>query len=148
VQTTPLASTIGQSRELTGGLSACHLLGFTLVMGAALVSNLRYLGVLLPERPIADVAVPAHRGIAAGLLVSVTTGLLLLAPRAPVAAENGTFQLKMALLVTAALFQFGARRFTASSGAEGGALVRASGAVGLLLWLSLAVTACVFILLE
>ena len=43
-----LAHVIAESQWLTAALSSLHLLGFTLVMGSALLSNLRMLG--LPVR--------------------------------------------------------------------------------------------------
>ena len=146
IESTRLASTIGGSVQLTAVLSATHLLGFTLVTGGALVANLRAAGLLFPGRSLAEIVRPAGRGIAVGLTVSVLTGLLSAAPRAVAVSGNGTFQLKMALLVAAALFQFTLhRRIRRAAPAS---LVRAAGAIGLSLWLALAVTACAFILLE
>jgi hypothetical protein len=143
-----VATAIAQSVWLTGGLSAVHLVGFTLLMGAALVSNLRLLGVLFPERPALDVARSVDRGVAVGLGISAATGVLLFAARASAAAGSGLFQLKMTLLVAAAAFHIGVhgpvlRRETAGTGA-----LRATGAVGLVLWLAVALAGCAYILLE
>lgn len=133
---------------LTASLSAVHMLGFTLVMGGALLANLRLLGVALRRVPPVEVAVPAGRVIAAGLTVSVVTGFLLFSPKATSAAENVFFQLKMLLLVGAALFHLIVLRHAVRREAIGTAWLRGIGGVGLVLWVGLAGAACAFILLE
>ena len=148
IQATGLAATVRDSLLLTGALSAVHLLGFTLVTGGALVSNLRLLGALFPQHPIVEISRPASRGIAVGLIVSVTTGLLLFAPRAMAASANGTFQLKMLLLLGAATFHFTLHRRVARQVPGAPGFVRVAGGVGLALWLGLALAGCAYILLE
>jgi len=137
-QNSAVASAVGNSPTVTAILSAFHALGFTFIMGGALFANLGKLGVLFPSHPVHEVAGPGSRLIALGLVLSLPTGLLLFGPRALVAAHNSTFQLKLLLIVVASAVQFGLlRRGT-----------RAVGALGLALWVSLALTACAFILLE
>ena len=148
VQSSRIATAISQSLPLTAGLSAIHLIGFTLIMGAALVSNLRLLGVLLQQRPLREVTRPAGRGIALGLVFSVVTGLFLFAARASAASESGIFQLKMLLLATAGAFQFGFHRHVTGRDASPPGLLRLTGAVGLVLWFGVALAGCAFILLE
>ena len=148
VETTRIATTVKESLLLTAGLSAVHLLGFTLVTGGALVTNLRLLGVLFAERPVVDVSVPAGRGIAVGLALSVGTGLLLFAPRALAASANGTFQLKMLLLVAAAVFHATLLRRVARRVSARKPVLRMTGAVGVALWVGVALAGCAFILLE
>jgi hypothetical protein len=132
---------------LTASLSATHVVGFTLVMSGALVANLRPLGVLLARRPALDIVSSANRVILLGLAISIVTGALLFSARATEASANGTFRLKMALLLFAALFHFTVQhRLSAPLGAMQTA--RAISAISLSLWLGLAVTACAFILLE
>ena len=147
LETTTVALAVRDSLLLTGGLSAVHLVGFTLATGGALVANLTMLGVLFRRCPVADVVRPTSRGVAIGLVISVVTGVLLVAPRATAAMENSIFQVKMLLFVAAGLFQLAvpqrvARRVHAS------AVRRLSGAAGLALWLGLALAGCAFILLE
>jgi len=137
IESTALATTIAGSLALTASLSALHLLGFTVVMGSALVGNLKRLGLLLPQSSIADVLRPVNRAIVIGLAISITTGLPLFATRASEVSANGTFQLKMLLLLTAV-----ACHFTVGPRARAGAML------SLAAWLALAGTACAFILLE
>jgi hypothetical protein len=148
VETTTVATTVGQSLLLTASLSAIHLLGFTLVTGGALVANLRLLGALLPQYPVIEITRPASRGIAFGLAISIATGLLLFAGKATAVSANGTFQLKMLLLVAAALFHFTWHRRVARRGAACVRLLQVTGALGLSLWVGLALAGCAFILFE
>ncbi len=149
LQTTALAQGIAQSLMLTATLSAVHMLGFTLVTGSALLVNLRLLGAVLAERPAVEITRPASVVIGLGLLISVVTGLLLFSGRATRIAASDAFQVKMLLLLAAAGFHFfWARRVSLRRGGAGRALLRATGAIGLALWLGLAVAACIFILFE
>ena len=148
LESTPVARSIGGSLPMIASLSAIHLLGFTLVTGGALVANLRLLGALLPRRPAADVTRPASLGIAIGLAVSIATGLLLFAWRAGELVSNGTFQVKMLLLVGATIFQFTLHRSVARRPAATVTSLRLTGGVGLALWLGLALAGCAFILFE
>jgi high-affinity Fe2+/Pb2+ permease len=147
LETTAWAQAIAQSLMLTAWLSAAHVLGFTLVTGSALVANLRLLGLSLAQRPVTEVTQPAGRGIALGLAVSVVTGVLLFSGRAARVAASDFFQLKMLLLLAAAGFHFTWLRHV-SGRATARAVLRATGAVGLSLWLALAAAACAFILFE
>jgi hypothetical protein len=144
---TRMAITVRDSLMLTGALSAVHLVGFTLTTGGALVANLNLLGLLFPERPTMEVTRPASRGIALGLVLSALTGLLLFAPRATAASGNGIFQLKMGLLCGAVVFHAVVHRRIAQT-ATSSAIRRGTAAVGLLLWLGLALSGCAYILLE
>lgn len=149
LESTGLASAVGQSVALTGGLSALHVIGFTLVMSAGVVWSARATGLLLTGVPAQSLARPAFRLSVVGLSLSVLTGLCLFAPRATSTAPNGVFQLKMALLLLAATVQLTST--TAVLGQTGVSrrwLQAAGGILGLAAWLSLAVTACWFILFE
>ena len=136
IESTPLCRAIAGSLTLTASLSAVHLLGFTLVMGAALVGNFNLLGWVRAPDASNELRRACNRAIALGLAISVTTGALLFAAQATAVSANGTFQLKMLLLVAAAAFHFTAARS------------RIGAAASVTLWIALAVTACAFILLE
>lgn len=146
VQATGIAATIRESLLLTGALSAVHLVGFTLVTGGAFVANLRLLGVLFPDRPVTDVTGPAGRGLKAGLIVSVVTGLLLFAPRASEASANSTFQAKMSLLAAATAFHFTIHRAVTRRASSSRMMRTAVGGAGFLLWTGLALAGCAYIL--
>ena len=148
LEATSVARAVAESLTLTAVLSATHVLGFTLATSGALAANLRLIGAVFWRQPLGDVLRPTSRAIAIGLAVSVGTGVLLFSARAVDASANGTFRLKMALLVLAGAFQFVIGR-TLGRGTGGGVpYARALGALGLLLWAGLAAAACAFILLE
>jgi hypothetical protein len=159
LENTHVATAVRETLLLNAGLSAVHLIGFTLATGGAFVANLNLLGVLLPERPPIEVTRPASRGIALGVAISVLTGVFLFAPRATAAGVNWIFQLKMGLLLTATLFHLlvhvrvaATPRHDHMSGR--GAVSwspftqRMTALVGLTLWTGLALSGCAFILLE
>ena len=137
-QNSAVAAAVGNSPTMTSVLSAFHALGFTFIMGGAIFANLGTLGVLFPSRPAAETAGPGSWLVALGLVLSVPTGLLLFGPKAMAAGHNATFQLKLLLILAASAVQFGLLRRGS----------RAVGALGLTLWIGLALTACAFILLE
>jgi hypothetical protein len=145
---TRIAKVVANSLALTAGLSAIHLIGFTLLMGGAIVSNLRLAGVLLTRQTLVEIRRPAERGMLAGLCISVTTGVLLFSARASEASQNMLFQFKMAALVAAFVFQFVLQRRLVSTTLDPGRIARATGMVGLILWFTLAIAACAFVLLE
>jgi len=148
IETTNVARSVAGSAALTSWLSAVHALGYTVVIGSAIVANLRVLGALLPRTPVRDVVAAANRAIIVGVAVSVVTGGLLFSARAVEAGANGTFQLKMLLLISAAAFQFTILRVLAASERPAARSRIVASAAGLSLWLGLAVAAFAFILLE
>jgi hypothetical protein len=148
IEATRVATTVAESATLTAWLSAVHVVGFALVTGAALVANLRGLGALFSRIESADVLVAANRAIALGLAISVATGALLFAARAADAGANGTFQLKMLLLLGAATFQFAIVGGRGAAERRSAQASRVVSAVALALWLGLALAAFAFLLLE
>jgi hypothetical protein len=148
IQTTGIATTIGESSQLTGFISGIHLLGMTLLVGAALVSSFRMAGIILTDRPMTDVTSGPVRGMLVGLAISVGSGLLLFAPRAAAAADNSFFQVKMTLLCAAAVFHFAVYRGISRRTDAESSVVKLTGGIGLILWLGVAVAGCAFILFE
>lgn len=147
IESTGVAETVRNSLEITAGLSAVHLVGFTLATGGALVTNLRLLGAIFRHRSVAEIARPATRGVLVGLVISIVTGALLFSTRAVEASENSTFQLKMLLLAGASVFQFGVIP-TLAGPVGAGRWQRTAGAIGMALWIGLALAGCAFILFE
>lgn len=145
IEATAVAARVRESAPLTAILSAVHLLGFTLVTGGALVANLRLLGLLLRDHPALDIVRPAARGVTVGLMISVSTGFLLFAPRAADASANAIFQLKMLFLAVAVVFHLTLQRTAVNGPAR---WLRALGGVGLVLWIGVAMAGAAFILLE
>jgi hypothetical protein len=145
LQSTLVASTIAQSQILTAALSAVHVVGLALVVGSAFVTALALTGLAFPSRSAAEIAT-AGRAVLIGLAISMVTGVLLFSARAEAASQNSFFQLKMLLVVSAALCQLViqgvARRALTSRAAP------VAGVLGLALWVSVVLAGCAFILLE
>ena len=143
-----LAQTIANSQMLTAWLSAVHLLGFTLVMGSAVVSNLRLIGVMFADQPATQITQPARRALLFGACLSTATGVLLFMPRATGAVDNDFFRVKMTLLVLALLMLTTVQGKVARREATERGVARLVGAIGLALWIGVALAAAAFILLE
>jgi hypothetical protein len=148
VQTTRLASTISNSLTLTAVLSSIHLVGLTLVVGSVLFASLRLVGFIFDDRPVHEVTAAVSGMIMLGLAISVTSGLLLVAPRAAASVQNGFFQFKMASLVTAVVFHLGVYRRVLRGREVSQWRQRLTGAIGFGFWFAVAVAGCAFILLE
>ena len=147
LENTTIALTVRDSLFFTSFFSGLHIVGMALACGSALVVALRLTGAALRGYPVPDVAGTAARAVFWGLTISVVSGVLLFAPRAAAAVENIFFQWKMLLLASAVIFHLlvvrpATRRSAESSGG------RAAGAIGFLLWLSVASLGTAYILLE
>jgi len=80
--------------------------------------------------------------------VSATTGALLFLPRAGGAAANPIFRVKLTLLLSAILIHFAVTRRVASRAIGNSGTARATGGIGLALWVGVALAGCAFILWE
>ena len=145
---TEFAHAVNGSMWITAGLSATHLIGFTLVLSGALIWNLRAAGLSLADLPAQSIARPALYLLGAGLAISLLTGAAMFAPRAPDVAMNSAFQLKIGLLLVAAIYQLSLNATVLRRPASSTGWLRLNGVLGLSLWLSLAASACWFILFE
>lgn len=147
LQGSGIATGIRDSLLWTAWLSAVHLLGLTLVGGGALVSGLRFGGVLFAEQPIGEIVRPAGHAMLLGLAISAVTGGLLFSARASMAVQNGFFQLKMSLLVAAAV----SHALLYARGRRGSGNDWATGLIGVLrsvLYGAVIVAGCAYILFE
>lgn len=145
VETTSLAVAIRDSLVATALLSGLHVIGMTVAVGAVLVMSLRLTGRALADVPAESIIVPAGRGLVAGLVVSLVTGLLLVLPRVASAVENSYFQRKMLALLLAALFQWTLFRRLSTGRAMARGVV---GVIDIALWGAVAVLGCMFTLVE
>ncbi len=143
-----LASWVNSSALVLGLLSGVHLIGFAMVVGAALVSALHMVGLAFADRPSREVTRVVGSGLWLGLLVSLTTGAMLVSPRAQSAFDNWIFAMKMIFLAAAALAQLAVGRFAAKADAGSLLPLRTWGVVTTTLWLAVGLSGAAFILLE
>jgi len=147
VEASSLATTIRDSTILTGGLSGLHLIGLTLLVGSALVSSATLAGFVTNDQPVAELTRAARRVSVIGLCISIASGLLLVSFRLNMSTASRAFQVKMLLIVAAALFHF----FVYSPAARGRrspVSPGVAGAVAFLLWFGVVLCGCAFILFE
>lgn len=108
-----IASAVRESMWLYPLIEIAHIVGFTILVGAVILFDLRVLGVSkrVPVRLLARHLLPWS---AAALLLIVPAGLLLFATEATALIDNRAFVTKMVLLMlagtNAAAFHMGALR--------------------------------------
>lgn len=143
-----LAAWVNRSPLILGALSGLHLIGFTLVVGTALVAGLHMIGVAFAGRPSREVIGTASRVMAVGVALNVLTGVVQATPRAGAVLANWIFVLKMTLLTAAILAQLVVPRFAAQADAGASFQLRVWSVVTTALWVAVGVMGAAFILLE
>ena len=93
-----------QSPWLFPVIATIHLMGLSLIGGAVLVVDLRLLGMGLHRQPVAGLAHDAERWLFRGLVVTMSTGVLLFMCFATKYYYLTFFWVKMAALVAVVVF--------------------------------------------
>jgi hypothetical protein len=109
LQSTSIARAVAETQMLIAALSAIHLIGLSLVVGSSFVSALALTGLAFPGWSRTEMAATS-RAVVVGLCISALTGALMFASRAEAASQNSFFQLKMLLLIAAAVCQLAISR--------------------------------------
>lgn len=91
-------------------IATIHLMGLALIGGSVLVVDLRLLGLGLRSQPVAALALDAERWLFRGLLVMVSTGILLFMCFATKYYFLTFFWVKMAALLLVIVFTLSVRR--------------------------------------
>jgi uncharacterized protein DUF6644 len=91
-------------------VATIHLMGLAMIGGAVLVVDLRLLGLALQNQPVAALADDAERWLSRGLIVMVTTGILLFMCFATKYYYLTFFWVKMAALAAVIVFTRSVRR--------------------------------------
>ena len=91
-------------------IATIHLMGLAVIGGAVLLVDLRLLGLGLRDQPVAELARDAERWLLRGLLVMVSTGILLFMCFATKYYYLTFFWVKMAALVLVVVFTASVRR--------------------------------------
>ena len=87
-------------------IQSFHLFGLTLVLGTTVVFNLRLLGLGVRQISLPAIASQLWRLMLGGLLLSITTGVLVFIPDPARYAANTAFKTKLVILLAAILFHF------------------------------------------
>ena len=103
IETTQFAAAMREWLWLYPIVEITHILGFSVLVGAAALFDLRLLGVakVISVAALADYLLPcARRSL---LVVIVPSGAMMFAAHATEMAENPAFQIKLLLLILAGL---------------------------------------------
>src|SRR3989454_10635531 len=141
LQYSPLITAMRSSPWFFPVIATIHLMGLALIGGAVLVVDLRLLGLGLQSQPVAALARDAERWLLRGLLVMVSTGILLFMCFATKYYYLTFFWVKMASLLLVLLFTFSvSRKVTMSDETRTGPVwTRLVAVVSLTLWTSVAI---------
>ena len=101
-----LALFISDSRWLFPAIEAVHIVALAVLFGALLVLNLRLLGIVMSNKPIARLAREFAPWVLCSLIIILITGLLLFSSEAMKAYTNVPFQVKMLFLFAAIVFHY------------------------------------------
>lgn len=91
-------------------IATIHLMGLAVIGGAVLLVDLRLLGLGLRRQPVAELARDAERWLVGGLLVMVSTGILLFMCFATKYYYLTFFWVKMVALFLVVVFTLSVRR--------------------------------------
>jgi hypothetical protein len=139
LETTRLAALMRQSLWLYPIVEIVHILGLSVLVGAALLFDLRLLG-LARRLPASGLAAHLLGWARASLVLIVPSGLLMFAAHATEMAENPAFRLKLALIAAAGLNAALFHRYVFRSvdgwdvGKPAPAPAKAAAVLSLLLW--------------
>src|SRR3981081_1009845 len=87
-------------------IESVHLLALVLIAGAVLVVDMRLFGLGLRRQPVAQLARDAQPWLIGGLMVMVTSGILLFLAEAIKCYYSQAFAVKMTSLLLAIIFTF------------------------------------------
>src|SRR5215472_702018 len=85
-------------------IQSFHLFGLTLVLGTTVTFNARLLGIGMRKLGMPAMAKQLWRFVVVGLMLSITTGILVFIPDPARYAANTAFKVKLVILVFAILF--------------------------------------------
>lgn len=141
IEALPLARAMRESLWMYPIVEIVHIVGFVILVGSVVMFDLRVLGLSkqIPVRALSRHLLPWSL---AALVLIVPTGLLMFSAHAADFLDNGAFQLKMALLLTAAInaayFHTGPYRTVQwwDTGVRAPLAAQASVALSLVLWIA------------
>jgi hypothetical protein len=101
---------IRNSQWLFPAIESVHLLGLVVIAGAVLVVDMRLFGLGLRRQPVALLVRDAQPWLIGGLMVMLTTGILLFLAEAIKCYYSAAFAVKMTSLFLALIFTFTVHR--------------------------------------
>jgi hypothetical protein len=132
---TPIAHAMNSSEWMFPIVEVLHMIGIVLLVGTAVILDLRLMGLRLKTMPVWELASDLMPWTTAGLVTMLITGPLLLSTDADRYYDSYEFRFKMACLALVILFDIVVhRRVRAKDSTAGFGLQRFAGVVSLVLW--------------
>jgi hypothetical protein len=97
---------VSDSSWLFPAIEAVHIVALTLLFGAILMLNLRLLGLILTDKPVARLARHLAPWVLCSLVIILASGVLLFSSEAMKSYASVPFQVKMLFLFTAIIFHY------------------------------------------
>lgn len=107
---TPVSTAIRETSWIIPNVQSIHIIAIAIVVGSALATELRLVGVFATDRPATDVLVRFLPWMRRALLVLLITGLVLVVAEPGRTLTNPVFLVKMALVAGASLVTLQARK--------------------------------------
>lgn len=101
LERTPVSQTIQTVSWIVPAVQTVHILAIAAVMGSALMINLRLIGILGRDQPLAHVSDRFVPVIWWALPILLATGIIMIVGEPVRSLENPVFQLKMCLVIAA-----------------------------------------------
>lgn len=131
----PIAHAMNSSEWMFPLVEVIHMIGIVLLVGTAVILDLRLLGLRLKSMPVWELAADLMPWTTAGLVTVLLTGPLLLSTDADRYYDSYEFRFKMACLILVLLFDMAVhRRVRAPNSTAGPGLQRVAGTMSLVLW--------------
>jgi len=130
-----IAHAVSKSDHMVGAiLQIFHIGGFVLLLASLVLVSLRLLDRVLTEVPVERVAREARRLSWLGLVLALSSGVLIFIATPRLYVGNVAFQAKISLFVAASVFQLAWFRRVATGEPHRPLVVRFSVAATLVLW--------------
>jgi hypothetical protein len=118
---------LGVIRDSTYGIpvvQSIHLVGITFLLGSAVVLNFRLLNIGMRGIPLVDLARNLLKWMQLGMYVTILSGVIIFITDPVRYATSNPFRIKMALLLTAIIFQYAVFRKVTLAESSGRARIR------------------------
>src|SRR6201993_889505 len=101
-----VANTINDSEWLFPVIESIHITGLAVLIGTIAIVDLRLLGLVLPKRPVTQLAAELRPFTLTGIFIMLTTGPLMLSAAPERSYGNPAFSFKMSFLLAALVTHF------------------------------------------
>jgi len=101
-----VASAINDSEWLFPVIESIHITGLAVLIGTIAIVDFRLLGLVLPKRPVSQLAADLRPFTLTGILIMLTTGPLMLSAAPERGYGNPAFTFKMSFLLLALVTHF------------------------------------------